>query len=230
MWPDFMPGDPDRNNKKEWNNFENNQLDDDLFHKPDYRAPIDRFHDDPEKYEEDKWNRERQGLPVIQAQDNTKKDKKDKKDNGTSSTSQKKADQSKDFVAIGFGMELSALLYSINIGFFGGYGTGLGSGGIVITFTSGLSNNLSATGYVSVVNEADNNIFKVTDLTGSGYEWSAGWKVLSITRATPTQTLVPYKITQISFGNGKFNPTGSAVQSRTIVIPTFNFIFGSPFK
>jgi RHS repeat-associated protein len=76
MWPDFMPGDPER--KKSENPFEND-LDDDFFSKNDYRAPIDRFHDDPEQYEKDQWNRDRDGMqPVIQKGDKTTKDKKDK--------------------------------------------------------------------------------------------------------------------------------------------------------
>jgi hypothetical protein len=77
MLPDFMPGDPDRNKKKEWNPSED-QNKDDSFHNPDYRSPIDRFHDDPEQFEKNLREREKESGYRMVSSGNKKESKKDK--------------------------------------------------------------------------------------------------------------------------------------------------------
>ncbi|HKJ81249.1 MAG TPA: RHS repeat-associated core domain-containing protein [Ignavibacteriaceae bacterium] len=232
MWPDFMPGDPDMKNKKKRYPFE-----DDNWKKNDIwwqsgGAPIDINRNKRDLFgnsiqdETDDFDNSMGPIHFTQ-KDEDKNKSKTKKDKVESTDHDK--EKTSDVVAMGFGFEISAFLYSINIGIYGTQGIGFGSGGLVITFGSGASNNLSFVGYGALVQGVKND-FRLTQLGGPGKQWSLGYGLIGFSRGSKLTSPSNYSINQFNFGKNKIKTkiTGSAINTKTIVIPMFNFIFGCP--
>ena len=126
----------------------------------------------------------------IQDQDRArKKDNHEDKNNKEKTKEQNKTDRpspdsnreakDKKFSGLGFGMEINLLFYSMNIGYFS-----VGKDqGWVITFTSGLSNNLNVSIYGANVMSDKGEEFQISDMKGSGTEFTIGHKVGSYFRA-----------------------------------------------
>lgn len=131
--------------------------------------------------------------------------------------------QEKRLVAMGWGVEASAFIFSFNIGWF----TSGKTGGIVTSFSSGISNSLSFSMYGASVSSGDDD-FIVKDMSGRGVEANLGYGIVGYTRASNNFDNPSYYINQYSVGVGYFGKSAGLLNTGTFVIPTLPVLFVDP--